>query len=83
MIYRNKRRAVRALAALRGKATHGRAADYYDHSERHIWANSPEEGIVDLLTDISHLCDAMNLDGAELDSRAYHCYVAEIAAPTE
>ena len=78
MIYQNKRRAVRALTALRGKTTHGRAADYYDHSERHIWANCPEDGITDLLTDIRHLCDAMKLDLAELDSRAYRHYLAEI-----
>jgi hypothetical protein len=32
MMYANKRRAARALAALRGVPTYGRPADYYNHS---------------------------------------------------
>lgn len=77
MSYENKRRAARALAALRGKPTYGRVAEYYDHSKRGDWQQCPEDGIADLLTDIRHVCDALNLDFADLDSRAYTHYVEE------
>ena len=77
MKYQNRKRAARALAALRGKPTHGRAAAYYDHSKRADWEQCPEDGIADLLCDIRHVCDALNLDFADLDSRAYAHYSAE------
>lgn len=69
-IYRNKRLAVKALAALR-------SASYYDHSDRE--QESPQEGIANLLTDLRHLCDSLSLDFAELDSNAYNQYTAELA----
>jgi hypothetical protein len=70
MMYANKRRAARTLAALRGVPTYGRPADYYNHSKRDEWRECSEDGIADLLTDLRHLCDALNLDFAKLDNRA-------------
>jgi hypothetical protein len=81
MTYQNKRRAARALAALRGKPTNGRPAAYYDHSQRAKWSQCSEDGIADLLTDIRHLCDVLNLDFATLDARAYRHYSAEVCEP--
>ncbi len=74
MRYENKRKAVRALAALRGTPTYGLAAAYYDHSNRSDLQQCPEEGIFELLCDLRHLCDALNLDYAILDSQSgyYH-----------
>lgn len=75
--FQNKRRAVRALAALRGQPTNNRPAGYYDHSKRSDWSQCADDGIADLLCDIRHLCDMLNLDFADLDRRAYGNYTAE------
>lgn len=77
MRYENKRRAARALAALRGLPTNGRAAGYYNHSAKADWSECADDGIADLLADIRHLCDAMDLDFDGLDSRAHRNYVEE------
>ncbi len=79
-IYRHKKYAARALAALRGKPTYGSAANYYNHSERHLWQEIPDDGITELLVDLRHLCDVMQLDFAHLDSRAYSHYADEKAS---
>jgi hypothetical protein len=83
MIYTNKRRAARALAALRGVPMHGRPAGYYNHSKRDEWRECSEDGIADLLTDLRHLCDALNLDFAKLDNRAYDHYSSESGCEPE
>ena len=77
MRYENKKRAVRALAALRGKPTYGRAAGYYDHSSRSDWQQCPEDGIYNLLCDLRHLCDALGLDFSYLDSHSGNDYMFE------
>jgi hypothetical protein len=77
MKFGNKRRAARALAALRGLPTNGRAAGYYNHSARTDWQECADDGISDLLADMRHLCDALDLNFAELDSRAHRNYVEE------
>ena len=41
--------------------------------------NDPEACIADLLADLRHLCDALGLDFADLDERAYGHYVDEKA----
>ena len=79
--FASKRRAARASAALRGTPNQGRAAAYYNHSLRSDWSQCPEEGIADLLADIRHLCDLLQLDFAELDSRAYSNYSNELVLP--
>ena len=77
MKYENKRKAARALAALRGAPTSGLAAGYYDHSSRSDWQQCPATGIFDLLCDLRHLCDALNLDFAILDSRSDYQHLIE------
>lgn len=39
----------------------------------------PESGVIDILTDIRHLCDQVGLDFANLDRIAYNHYIAEKA----
>lgn len=39
--------------------------------------NDWPEAITDLLADLRHLCDAMNLNYADLDRQAYDHYCAE------
>lgn len=80
--FANKRRAARASAALRGTPTHGRAARYYDHKKRNLDWSCSEDGISDLLCDLRHLADLLNLDFAELDARAYRNYCEELDPPT-
>jgi hypothetical protein len=77
MRYMNKKRAVRALLALRGTAKGGLAAEYYDHSSRSDWQQCPEDGIFDLLCDLRHLCDALELDFVSLVSRSDNEYMFE------
>lgn len=77
MRYENKRKAARALAALRGTPTHGLAAGYYDHSSRSDWQQCPETGIFNLLCDLRHLCDSLNLDFDSLDSRSGYQHLIE------
>lgn len=74
MKYENKKKAARALAALRGTPTCGQAAAYYNHSNRSDWQECPEAGIFELLCDLRHLCDALNLEFAILNSQSgyYH-----------
>lgn len=81
--YQNTKLAVRALKALRGGSPDsGKPAAYYDHALRKqpddSCFNCPENGICDLLADLRHLCDSLNLDFAELDLRAYRHYQAEL-----
>lgn len=80
--FANKRRAARASAALRGTPTYGRACAYYDHSKRKLSWSCPEDGISDLLCDLRHLCDLLEFDFAELDTRAYRNYSEESDPPT-
>ncbi|MFA6213287.1 MAG: hypothetical protein WC714_27880 [Candidatus Obscuribacterales bacterium] len=81
MKYENKKRAARALAALRGRPTpsvYGSlAADYYDHSRRSDWQQCPEDGIADLLCDLRHVCDALKLDFDSLNAHGEYNYQAE------
>lgn len=38
------------------------------------------DNIADMLTDLRHLCDALELDFADLDRRAYRLYLPEAQA---
>ncbi len=67
--YRNKRLAVKALIALR-------TGRYYNHVDRE--QEPPQEGIANLLTDLRHLCDSLDLDFADLDCNAHIQYTAEL-----
>lgn len=80
MTYQNKKLAVRALRALRGTAPSSRDVLYYDHGRRKTDPdnNCAEAGIIDLLTDLRHLCDSLNFDFAEFDRQAYRHYSAEL-----
>ncbi len=78
MYHSNKRRAVKALTALRGGVKKHESGLYYNHSIRKLDIDCPVEGIADLLADLRHLCDALGLDFAELDSRAYDHYICEL-----
>ncbi len=37
----------------------------------------PEDAITDMLADLRHLCDGLNLDFAQLDRKAYKYYIEE------
>lgn len=46
--------------------------DSYEDAE-----DDPEIGVIDMLVDLRHLCDALGLDFAKLDRRAYGYYAEE------
>lgn len=69
----NKRRIKRALHTLKVYTEIDPKRDFYTHEI--------EEGISDLLSDIRHLCDSMNIDFAKCDRRAYYNYVEEKVIP--
>lgn len=81
MKYENKKRAARAVAALRGKPISAesdrRAAGYYDHSKRNDWQQCPEDGIADLLCDLRHACDVLDLDFGSLNLRGEYNHLIE------
>lgn len=70
MRYETKKRAARALVALREKKTSPLAPAYYEHSGQSDWQQGLENGISELLCDLRHLCDALELDFVSLDSRS-------------
>ncbi len=73
----NKRRVARALAALRGTPTRGLAAGYYDRASRSDCQKCPATGIFELLCDLRHLCDTLNLDFEILDTRSGYQYLID------
>gem|GEM_PF-990320 len=74
MKYENKKRAARALVALRGEKTSRLAPAYYEHSGRSDWQQCLEKGISDLLCDLRHMCDDLELDFVSLDSQSDYEY---------
>ena len=67
----------KSAACVAGKTASGAAAGYYDHSSRSDWQQCPETGISNLLCDLRHLCDALGLDFAYLDSHSNYDYMFE------
>lgn len=65
---------------MKGKTPKERAKELDRVLKRLYDRYGKRDNVVDMLTDLRHLCDALELDFADLDRRAYRLYLPEAQA---